>query len=202
MPIFSTGLIKEFPSSLKGIKLNGHIDPLTSPGFSFEHLESHISIKWWLAWKKTYGLIQSSCHIITSPPCEERGQSLMSRSIIIRGLINELHEDRIITQSEKELLNDWKAPAPPKQSPKLTLLWSRHQKVDWGKECRTQTLSEQTHRVMPSEVFAWDENVELRNIGLSQQVWDQLHSIRRQKEASPLETLEMTLRQHFGISAP
>ena len=37
---------------------------------------------------------------------EDKGQSLMSRSIIIRGLINELHEDGIITQSEKELLND------------------------------------------------------------------------------------------------
>ena len=41
--------------------------------------------------------------------------------------------------------------------------------------------------------------MELRNIGLSQQVWEQLHSIGRQKEASPLETLEMTLRQHFGL---
>ena len=37
---------------------------------------------------------------------EDKGQSLMSRSIIIRGLINELHEEGIITQSEKELLND------------------------------------------------------------------------------------------------
>ena len=35
---------------------------------------------------------------------EDGGQSLMSRSIIIRGLINELHEDGKITQSEKELL--------------------------------------------------------------------------------------------------
>ena len=37
---------------------------------------------------------------------EEKGSSLLSRSIIIRGLINELHEDGIITQSEKELLNE------------------------------------------------------------------------------------------------
>ena len=44
--------------------------------------------------------------------------------------------------------------------------------------------------------------MELRNIGLSQQVWEQLHSIGRQKEASPLETLEMTLRQHFGLPVP
>jgi len=36
---------------------------------------------------------------------EDKGQSLMSRSIIIRGLINELHEEEIITQSEKEMLN-------------------------------------------------------------------------------------------------
>ena len=133
---------------------------------------------------------------------EDGGQSLMSRSIIIRGLINELHDEGIITQSEKELLNDWKASAPSEQSPKLTLLWSRYQKVDWGKECWIKTISEQTHRVMPPEVSAWDENVELRNIGLSQQVWEQLHSIGRQKEASPLETLEMTLRNHFGMPVP
>ena len=44
--------------------------------------------------------------------------------------------------------------------------------------------------------------MELRNIGLSQQVREQLHSIGRQKEASPLETLEMTLRQHFGLPVP
>ena len=37
---------------------------------------------------------------------EDGGQSLISRSIIIRGLINELHDEGIITQSEKELLND------------------------------------------------------------------------------------------------
>ena len=74
--------------------------------------------------------------------------------------------------------------------------------IDWGKECWVKTLSEQTHRVMPPEVSAWDENVELRNIGLSQQVWVQLHSIGRQKEASPLETLEMNLRQHFGLTVP
>ena len=37
---------------------------------------------------------------------EDGGQSLMSRSIIIRGLINELHDEGIITQSEKKLLND------------------------------------------------------------------------------------------------
>ena len=33
-------------------------------------------------------------------------------------------------------------------------------------------------------------------------MWEQLHSIGRQKEASPLETLEMTLRQHFGLPVP
>ena len=37
---------------------------------------------------------------------EDKGQSLMSRSVIIRGLINEIHEEEIITQSEKELLDD------------------------------------------------------------------------------------------------
>ena len=44
--------------------------------------------------------------------------------------------------------------------------------------------------------------MDLKSIGLSQQVWEQLHSIGRQKEASPLETLEMTLRQHFGLPVP
>ena len=37
---------------------------------------------------------------------EDGGQSLMSRSIIIHGLINELQDEGIITQSEKELLNE------------------------------------------------------------------------------------------------
>jgi hypothetical protein len=36
---------------------------------------------------------------------EDKGSSLMSRGIILRGLINELHEEEIITQSEKEMLN-------------------------------------------------------------------------------------------------
>jgi len=37
---------------------------------------------------------------------EDKGSSLMSRGIILRGLINELHEEEIITTQEKELLND------------------------------------------------------------------------------------------------
>ena len=37
---------------------------------------------------------------------EDKGQSLMSRSIIIRGLINELHEEGIFTTKEKDLFND------------------------------------------------------------------------------------------------
>ena len=44
--------------------------------------------------------------------------------------------------------------------------------------------------------------MDLKRIGLSQQVLEQLHSIGRQKEAPPLETLEMTLRQHFGLPIP
>ena len=44
--------------------------------------------------------------------------------------------------------------------------------------------------------------MDLKSIGLSQQVWDQLHSIGRQKKAAPVETLEMTLRQHFGLPVP
>ncbi len=44
--------------------------------------------------------------------------------------------------------------------------------------------------------------MELKSIGLSQQVWEQLLSIGRQKEKSPLETLEMTLRNHFGLPVP
>ena len=42
----------------------------------------------------------------------------------------------------------------------------------------------------------------LKEIGLSQQVWDQLRSIGKQKEAPPLETVEMTLRNHFGMPVP
>ena len=37
---------------------------------------------------------------------EDKGQSLMSRSVIIRGLINELHEEGILTSKEKDLFND------------------------------------------------------------------------------------------------
>ena len=37
---------------------------------------------------------------------EDKGSSLMSHSIIIRGLINELHEDGTITTKEKDLFND------------------------------------------------------------------------------------------------
>ena len=40
---------------------------------------------------------------------------------------------------------------------------------------------------MPSEVSALDEDVDLKEIGLSQQVWDQLHFIGRQNEVPPLE---------------
>ena len=42
----------------------------------------------------------------------------------------------------------------------------------------------------------------LKEIGLSQQVWDQLRSIGKQKEAPPLETVEMTLRNYFGMPVP
>ena len=37
---------------------------------------------------------------------EGKGSSLMSKGIIIRGLINELHEDGTITTKEKDLFND------------------------------------------------------------------------------------------------
>ena len=37
---------------------------------------------------------------------EDKGQSLMSRSVIIRGLINDINEERIITTKEKELLDE------------------------------------------------------------------------------------------------
>ena len=37
---------------------------------------------------------------------EDKGKSLLSRGVIIRGLINELYDEGIITQKEKELLND------------------------------------------------------------------------------------------------
>ena len=37
---------------------------------------------------------------------EDKGSSLMSRSFIIRGLINELYEEGTITSKEKDLFND------------------------------------------------------------------------------------------------
>ena len=37
---------------------------------------------------------------------EDKGKSLLSRGVIIRGLINELYDDGILTQKEKELFND------------------------------------------------------------------------------------------------
>ena len=42
----------------------------------------------------------------------------------------------------------------------------------------------------------------LINIGLSQLVMDQLRTVGREKNAPPLETLEMSLRQHFGFPVP
>ena len=42
----------------------------------------------------------------------------------------------------------------------------------------------------------------LISIGLSQLVMDQLRTVGREKNAPPLETLEMSLRQHFGFSVP
>ena len=37
---------------------------------------------------------------------EDKGKSLLSRGVIIRGLINELYDEGILTQKEKEMLND------------------------------------------------------------------------------------------------
>ena len=37
---------------------------------------------------------------------EDKGKSLLSRGVIMRGLINELYGEGIITQKEKELFND------------------------------------------------------------------------------------------------
>jgi hypothetical protein len=37
---------------------------------------------------------------------EDKGKSLLSRGVIIRGLINELYDEGIITQKEKELFYD------------------------------------------------------------------------------------------------
>lgn len=42
----------------------------------------------------------------------------------------------------------------------------------------------------------------LISIGLSQLVMDQLRTVGREKNAPPLETLEMSLRQHFGLPVP
>ena len=37
---------------------------------------------------------------------EDKGKSLLSRGVIIRGLINELYDEGIINQKEKDLFND------------------------------------------------------------------------------------------------
>ncbi len=42
----------------------------------------------------------------------------------------------------------------------------------------------------------------LISIGLSQLDMDQLRTVGREKNAPPLETLEMSLRQHFGFPVP
>ena len=42
----------------------------------------------------------------------------------------------------------------------------------------------------------------LIGIGLSQLVMNQLRTVGREKNAPPLETLEMSLRQHFGFPVP
>ena len=42
----------------------------------------------------------------------------------------------------------------------------------------------------------------LSDIRLSQLVMDQLRPVGREKNAPPLETLEMSLRQHFGLPVP
>ena len=42
----------------------------------------------------------------------------------------------------------------------------------------------------------------LSDIGLSQLFMDQLRTVGREKNTPPLETLEMSLRQHFGLPVP
>ena len=37
---------------------------------------------------------------------EDKGKSLLSKGVIMRGLINELYDDGILTQKEKDMLND------------------------------------------------------------------------------------------------
>ena len=37
---------------------------------------------------------------------EDKGKSLLSKGVIMRGLINELYDDGILTLKEKEMLND------------------------------------------------------------------------------------------------
>ena len=44
--------------------------------------------------------------------------------------------------------------------------------------------------------------ISLSDIGLSQLVMDELRKVGRHKNAPPLENLEMSLRQHFGLPVP
>ena len=55
---------------------------------------------------------------------------------------------------------------------------------------------------MSTKIFARNADVELSDIGLSPQVESQLRLVGKQKNASPLETLENSLRQHFCLPVP
>ena len=91
---FTSGMIKSL-----GFMLRNKLSQKIKSGKSSKDLSQKID-----ALLDAQGIIGSIG--IMNIGMEDGGQSLMSRSIIIRGLINELHDEGIITQSEKELLND------------------------------------------------------------------------------------------------
>ena len=79
---------------------------------------------------------------------EDKGSSLFSRGIIMRGLVEELHAEGTITTKEKELFYDWE-----------TGNWRKIQKTLWmefghkttcrRKESWISNFGKQSNRIMP-----------------------------------------------------
>ena len=133
---------------------------------------------------------------------EDKGQSLMSRSIIIRGLINELHEEGTITTKEKDLFNDWETESRT-QSQKIHLLRSKNRTAVIPEVSGVGTFQEPVIWVMSPKIPTWDAiNMELKDFQLSQEVKTAILSLSNQMHCSSEETLEMSLREYFCLPRP
>ena len=92
--IITTGMIKPLGFLLRN-KLSNKIREGKSSKDLGQKLDSMLDIQ---------GILGSKG--IMNIAMEDKGSSLMSKGIIIRGLINELREDGTITTKEKHLFND------------------------------------------------------------------------------------------------